>query len=270
MEKFIEKINIYFQENGRILIESLLILVFGVIVIRVIIALVKKGLKKQTKIDPIIIPYIRSAVKVILYIVLFISVAAHLGFSMTSLLTILGTAGLAVSLALQGSLSNMVNGVFLMLSKPFNRGDFVSIDGVEGTIESIGLIYTKLKTFDRQVLIPNSDVSSAKISDISTVSERRVDVAFTVSRKEDIDCVRSAILEVVEKMGDLSLKDPAAQVIVTGLSANGTDIAVRVWVTKENYWPFRNSIFEQIKKSFDKQGITIPGNVTNLMPNKPD
>ena len=265
MDTIIYKINEFFQENGRVLLESLIILVIGIIIIRIIIALVKKGLKKQSKIDPIVFPYIRSAIKAILYIVLFITVAAHLGLSMTSLLTILGTAGLAVSLALQSSLSNMVNGVFIMISKPFARGDFVSIEGVDGTVESIGLVYTKLKTFDRQVLIPNSDVAGAKISDISVVSERRCDIVFTVSRDDDIDHVRNIVLIVIKNMGELSLEDPAPAVIVTGLSANGTDISVRVWVTQGNYWSFRNKIFEEIKKAFGKEGIVIPGNVTDLI-----
>ncbi len=264
MEQAIEKINTFFIENGGMLLRAILILVIGIIVINIVLAAIKKGLKKQSKIDPIMIPYIRSSIKVILYLVLFLWVASELGFSMTSLVTLLGVVGLAVSLALQNSLSNMINGIFIMLSKPFARGEFVSIDGVDGTVQSIGLIYTKLKTIDKQVLIPNSDVANAKIFDLSVLPERRQDIAFTVSHDSDIDHVRSVVLAVVKDAGELSKTEPEPAVVVTNLSTNGIEMVARVWVTPENYWPFRNYIFEALKKAFDREGIVIPRSLIDV------
>ena len=264
MEKYIEVINEYFVENGATLFGTLAILVFGIIIINLIMAVVRKWLKKQTKIDRIAIPYIRSSVKIILYTILFVSVATRLGFSMTSLITILGAVGLALSLALQNSLSNMANGIFLMLSKPFVRGDSVSIGGVDGAVESIGLIYTKLKTANEEVLIPNSDVASAKISCVSAVPLRRCDIAFTVSHREDIGRVRTAALSAVENVAAFSREDPPAEVIVTGLAPNGVEMIVRVQIKPENYWPFRNSAFEELKKAFDREGIFTPGSVSQV------
>lgn len=264
MERYITIINEYFDENGLALLSALVILVLGIIVINLIMTFVRRGLKKQTKIDRIAVPYIRSAIKVVLYLILIMSVLSRLGFSMTSLLTLLGTAGLALSLALQGSLSNMVNGVFLMLSKPFARGDVVSIDGVDGVVESIGLIYTKLKTIDRQVLLPNSDVAGAKISDISVVPNRRCDLSFTVSHSEDIDRVRSVALLAIDSLSPLPQPEPAPSVVVSNLAPNGMEMTARVWTKTEDFPRFRDAAYEELKKAFDREGIAIPGSAVDV------
>ena len=265
MKNVIEYFNVFIEENGRTLLETLAILVIGVLLIKILLGVLKSILKKQNKIDRIIIPYIRSAVKVLLYLILFITIASRLGFSTTSLATILGAAGLALSLSLQSSLSNILNGIFIMLSKPFTRGSAVSIDGVDGVVESIGLIYTKLKTIDKQVLIPNSDVASAKIFDLSVVNQRRFDVKLVLSYKEDIDHVRAVALDVVENDGGLSLKEPVPVVVVTNLCPTGMEISLRVWVATENYLQFSTFIFEELKKRFDKEGIVIPGSVSEVV-----
>lgn len=265
MTKIADSINKFFDENGMLLLETLIILVVGVVVIKVVLAILKSILKRQNKIDAIIFPFIRSIVKVLLWLVLIITIAGKLGFSTTSLATILGAVGLAISLALQSSLSNIVNGVFLMLTKPFVRGSVVSINGVDGVVESIGLIYTKLKTVDKQVYIPNSDVATAQISDLSVVSQRRYDLKLILSYKEDIERIRKIILDVVSLDNGISLKDPQATVVVTNLGPSGMEITLRVWVVPTNYLAFLDYIHEALKKRFDVENVVIPGSFTEVI-----
>lgn len=265
MKQIIEYLNEFLAENSMILLETLLILVLGVLIIRIVLTLLKRILKKQNRIDPIIIPFIRSITKVILYIILFITIASKLGFSTTSLATILGALGLALSLSIQNSLGNIVNGIFLMLSKPFVRGSTVSINGVDGIVESIGLIYTKLTTADRQVLIPNSDVANAKISQLSAVSMRRFDVKLVLSYQNDVDYLREVSLDVVSNDNGLSLKEPEPTLTVTNLLPQGIEITLRAWIIPENYLKFQEYIYEALKKRFDEEGILIPGATTEVL-----
>lgn len=255
MEGFIEKVNNFFETNGMRILQALAILVFGYLIIKLLLLFLKRTLKK-TRIDPIIQPYVSSAIKIVAYIILFVTVAGTLGFSMTSLATILGTVGLAFSLSLQNSLSNMIDGIFIMLSKPFKKGDLVNIEGVEGLVESIGLVYTKVKTVDRQILIPNSDVASAKITDVSVIPERRYDANFTVRFDADIDHVRKVTRAAIEKSG-LSVESMEPVISVAGFGDNGIKMVARVWVKNDDYWTFNNYIYEALKKSFDKEGIRL-------------
>jgi len=258
MERIIDQVNDFFNENSFILLESLVILIVGIIAIRILLTLLKRVLKKQNRIDPISIPFIRSITKVLLYMVLFIMIAAKLGFSTTSLATILAAVGLAISLSLQSSLGNIVNGIFLMLSKPFVRGSVVSIDGVDGVVDSIGLIYTKLTSLDKQVLIPNSDVANAKISDLSSVQKRRFDVKLTLAYAEDISDIRQIMLDVAKNFEKHILDDPEAVVAVTNLVSLGMEVELRVWLEPSNYAAFGGYIYEALKGRFDLEGIVIP------------
>lgn len=255
MEGFIEKINSFFEANGMKILQALAILVFGYLIIKLLLLFIKRTLKK-TRIDPIIQPYVSSAIKIVVYVVLFVTVAGTLGLSMTSLATILGTVGLAFSLSLQNSLSNMIDGIFIMLSKPFKKGDLVNIEGVEGLVESIGLVYTKVKTVDRVILIPNSDVASAKITDVSVIPERRYDANFTVRFDADIDHVRKVTRAVIEKSG-MSVESMEPVISVAGFGDNGVKMVARVWVKNDDYWTFNNYVYEALKKSFDKEGIKL-------------
>ncbi|MCL1830358.1 MAG: mechanosensitive ion channel family protein [Oscillospiraceae bacterium] len=264
MEQIVAYVNNFFEENSTNLLETVAILVVGVLLIKVLLAALKRILKKQNKIDPIIIPFIRSIIKVLLYLLLFITLAGKLGFSTTSLATILGAVGLALSLSLQSSLANIVNGILLMISKPFTRGSVVNIDGVDGVVDSIGLLYTKLKTLDKQVLIPNSDVATAKISDMSVMTQRRFEVKLILSYKEDIDHIREIVFDVINNDDGLSLIDPEPSVVISNLGNSGMEVSIRIWVVSENYLKFGEFIYEALKKRFDEEGVVIPGSILEV------
>lgn len=262
MEEIIAGINRFFEDNGTKILQALAVVVVGYILIKLLMILFGR-LLKRTKIDPIIQPYIRSAIKFIAYILLFISVAGLLGLSMTSLVTLLGTAGLAFSLSLQNSLSNMINGIFIMLSKPFQKGDLVNISGVEGLVEGIGLVYTKIRTVDREILIPNSEVASAKITDVSVMPDRRYDAKFTICYDEDIDRVRAVTLAAIKKSG-MSVEGTDPVVAVDGFGQLGLNMVARIWVKNDDYWTFNNFFYEELKKSFDRENISIPHTVVGF------
>lgn len=177
---------------------------------------------------------------------------------MSSILTVLGAAGLAVSLALQNCLSNLCGGFIILFSKPFSSGDIIEIDGSVGTVKTIGILYTKIMTFDgKTVFIPNGKVSEAKIVNYTETPTRRIDLTFEISYDSDFDKARAAVLEVISSH-KLILKDPAPVVRMGAHNESSVSIDILVWVKNEDFFAARYDMLENVKKAFSENGVVIP------------
>lgn len=232
-----------------------LILLAGTIVIRIITNVVNKMLAK-TKLEKAAHGMIRSLVKTVLYVLLALMAASSLGIDVTGVLALASVATLAVSLALQDLLSNLVGGFTLVYTHPFSAGDYVEIAGQSGTVKEIGMTYTKLLTPDNKLVqIPNSSVVSSEIVNYSCTGTRRVDVPISASYDAPIDKVVAALKEAADVEGVLS--DPAMYAGITGYGAHEIDYVVRVWCPTDIYWDVNNAIVYNIKKVFDREGIEM-------------
>lgn len=206
--------------------------------------------------------FLDSLIRVMLYIVLIIIICNQVGIDTASFIAVLGTLGLTVGLALQGSLSNFAGGVLIIMLKPFRVGDYI-IDngsGKEGVVDRIDLFYTKLITGDNKaVVIPNGALSNAAITNVTQYDKRRVDLAFGIGYADDIEKAKAILLDVASN-DEAVLKDPATIAVVTALDASQVSITVRAWCNTEDYWGVYSRILEKGKKALDDNGIEIPFN----------
>jgi small conductance mechanosensitive channel len=181
-----------------------------------------------------------------------------IGVATTSFIALIGAAGLAVGLALQGSLANFAGGVIILTSKLFRVGDTVEAEGHLGTITEIQILYTILTTFDnRRVIIPNGTLSNATLVNVSANDKRRCDMTFGIHYEDDIDAARAIVQRVLED-DERTLTDPPPRIAVGALSDSSVDLIVRPWVATAELWPYFWDMQEKIKKAFDQGGITIP------------
>ena len=245
-------------------LHALLVLVVGLIVVRIIMNMVDKMLEKSEKLADLKV-YIRSAVKVLLWFLLALMVADSLGFDVTSLIALLSVAGLAVSLALQNTLSNLAGGIMVLLSKPFEVGDFIESEGISGTVAGVDLAYTTIVTVDnKEVFVPNSHISAAKIVNYNRLGKRRVDLNFTASYNAPTATVKKAIKEVVDAQGQLILTDPAPVILLTEYQASSIQYTVRVWVNAADYWTVNGNINEGVRESFKRHGVEMTYDHVNV------
>lgn len=254
-EQFIQ----YLSNNWPRLVGFLLILAFGYVLARIILRITKKALGK-THMDPTGHRFMLSILKVLLYVIVVIIALSQLNVDMTSLITILGVGGLAISLAVQDSLSNVAGGFIILFTHPFKVGDFIEIDSLSGTVKQINLLQTKLTTSDNKaIFIPNGQVSSSRITNYSAEDKRLLAIPVSVSYKEDIDRVKQVLYGLID--GDERiLQDPAPNIYVTAYAASSIDLSVRVWVNNADYWGVNFQFLEQLKKAFDANHISIPYN----------
>ena len=209
------------------------------------------------KLEPAIAGFLQSAAGVILNLVLIFVVVEYLGFSTASLVTVLGSAGLAIGLALQGSLSNLAGGVLLLINKPFSIGDYIVVGTLEGTVKNIGVCYTKLNTPDnRLVVLPNGSLSNSNLINVSE-PERRVDMIIPIAYEDDIRSVRKMLLSFAEEQ-ELVLKTKPVEVYTKEFGADSINLVFRFWVRKENYWPCFFDMQEKVRYGFIENGFTIP------------
>ena len=251
------KIAEYITTFGVRLIIAIVITIIGLKLIKMLTKLIErgKGYKKLTKTAQVLF---KDTVKILLYFVLVITVAGLLGVSMTSMIAVLGSAGLAVGLALQGSLANLAGGFMILLFRPFEVGDFISDGSHDGTVADIGVFYTTLTTVDnKRIMIPNGALSNSAVTDFSAKETRRVDCTFSVAYGSDIDAVKEALMLIMENH-DLILKDPAPFVRLTKHDESALVFTTRAWVKTADYWTVYFDMLEAAKKLFDKKGIEIP------------
>ena len=246
---------------GTKVIIVIILFFIGRYVIRFIRRLVRKSLEKS-KVDNGNINFIDATVKVILYILLIGLLAGYFGVETASIVAVLGSAGLTIGLAFQGSLSNFAGGMLILLTKPFKMGDYVVVSGVgaEGTVDDIGMFYTRLKTVDnRSIVVPNSVVSNTTLTNVTFYDVRKLEVIVGVSYKSDIDKVKRVLSELLDKESFV-VHDKEKQIFVNELNSSSVDIGMRFFVKKSEYWASKWQILEDIKKEFDVQGIEIPYN----------
>ncbi|MFC3606605.1 mechanosensitive ion channel family protein [Stutzerimonas tarimensis] len=215
------------------------------------------GLLKRRELDASLYGFIGSLASVVLRVLLLISVASMVGVETTSFIAMIGAAGLAVGLALQGSLANFAGGVLILLFRPFKVGEFIEAQGVSGTVQSIQIIHTTLKAPDgRVVVIPNGSLSNGHVTNFSREPVRRAEIAVGISYDSDIKVARKVLLEIAKDPRVMA--DPAPLVVVTGLGDSSVNLALRVWVATPDLWPVIFLFTEQAKERLDEAGVEIP------------
>ena len=242
----------------QVIVASIVLLI-GSRIIKFLLKLIKKSLDRS-KVEAGVVTFLCSLVKYSLYFVLAMIILAQFGVTTSSVVAVLGSAGLTLGLALQGSLSNFAGGVLILLLKPFVVGDYI-IDGAtgqEGTVSSITIFYTKLHTVDnRMILIPNGTLSNSSITNVTHMEKRRIDLLIGVSYEANLAKTKQVLLDVV-KSEDKILPGEPVDVYVSELADSSVQMGVRAWVKTEDYWPIRWKMTEDIKNALDANGISIP------------
>lgn len=247
----------HFKNALPSLVMAVIILLIGIIAARLISGVLKRTLKKSN-IDDAARSFLVSLIKIVLYIIVVIMALSLLNVPMSSIITIFGAAGLAVSLALQNCLSNLCGGFIILFSKPFSAGDLVEVNDSLGYVRSISILYTKIETFNgRMIYIPNGKVSDAKIVNYTSTPERRIDITVDIGYDEDFKRARSLILEALSG-NEVFLKYPEPVVRMTAHGESAITLDVKVFVLNENYEGARYDLLELIKEKFDENDIEIP------------
>ena len=215
-------------------------------------------IKVLEKVEPNTRTFVLSALKWLLYIVLVVSIVAILGVPMASVITVLGTAGAAIALSLQGSLSNLAGGIMLVIFRPFKVGDFVEASGVTGTVKEITLFYTVLNTVDNcRINVPNGALMNANIIDYSAEETRRVDLTFASAKSEDPQKIQSLMLEVMDQ-NEKVLKDPAPFARISGGTNEAMQFTVRAWCKTADYWDVYFDLTQAITEKLGENGVQAP------------
>jgi small conductance mechanosensitive channel len=241
----------------RHLLVAILILVLGMYLARLISHWVERAMGRA-HIESTAIRFLTNMTHIVLVAVVVIMALSRLGIPTTSMLAVLSAAGLAVGLALQGSLANLAAGLLLIIFRPFRTGDFIGAAGVQGTVHEVHILTTTLNTIDNlRLIVPNAQITNGIITNFVTNDTRRADLTVGVSYEDDLQTVRQ-LLETLITAHPLVLKEPAPFIGVTDLAENSVNIAIRVWVQRRDFQKVRVDLLEQIKLSFDQHGITIP------------
>lgn len=257
LDGIIKQIEALAVHLGANLLAATAVLVVGLWVINRLTKILKSSLAKKD-FDPSLTPFLANVLSVALKIVLIISVISILGVETTSFIAVIGSAGLAIGLALQGSLANFAGGILILVNKPFIKGDFITVDGVSGTVHLINILNTVLKTPDNQIIyVPNGKVAGGVITNFTQEPTRRLVLNFGISYTDSIPTAKAIINELVEA-DERVLKDPVPSIVVTELADSSVNIAARIWVAKEDYWNVNFEMIEKVKMTFDEKGITIP------------
>ena len=215
------------------------------------------SLLDSRKVDRALHSFIGSLASIVLKVLLLVSVASMIGVETTSFIAVIGAAGLAIGLALQGSLANFAGGVLIMLFRPFRAGDWIEAQGVAGSVDSIQIFHTTLKTADNKVVIvPNGSLSNGHITNYSREAMRRTDINLGIDYSSDIRRAREVLLQIAED--PRVLRDPAPVVFVTGLADSAVNLSLRVWVNTPDYWPVTFEFTELAKERLSAAGIGIP------------
>ncbi len=239
------------------LLLALLVLIVGKIISAIVIRLLKKKALTK-KLDPTVHGFVLSFTKVAMGVIIAIIIVAVLGIPTASVITVLGSVGVAISLALQGTLGNMASGLMLLIFRPFKDGDFIEVSGQSGTVTEIAIFYTSIVTVDnRQVVIPNSTLTSSLLINYSAFKLRRLDVDFNVAYGSDVEKVKKTVMTVLERHKDI-MSDPAPFIRMTDMKSNTLCVTLRAWCEKDNYWDLKFNLLEEIYEEFKAAGIEIP------------
>lgn len=247
----------YATDYGLKLVFALLVFVAG----KWIAGLVRKALRRTMQrgnVDATLVGFLSDIAFYLLMVAVVITAISQLGIQTSSFVAVLGAAGLAVGLALQGSLSNLASGVLIVLFRPFRVGDFVEAGGVSGTVDEIGILATRMRTPDNKgIMVPNSQITGGQIVNFNAFATRRCDMSFRIGYGDDIDRAKAVLGEVLASDARC-LKDPAPTIAVGALGEHGIDLLCRPWVKSSEFWAVYWDTQEAVRKRFDAEGISIP------------
>ncbi len=257
MEETFQKVYDLLMLYGVKIVAAIAIFIIGRWVAKGFRSITERLMEKKN-VDPTIAGFVGNLTYMALLIFVIIAALGQLGIQTTSFIAILGAAGLAIGLALQGSLANFASGFLMIIFKPFKVGDYVEVAGVAGSVEAIQIFTTTLKTPDNKtVIVPNGRVTGDNIVNWTMKGTRRADMVFGIGYDDDIDKAKQIMADVLGK-DDRILKDPPTQIAVSELADSSVNFVVRPWVSIENYWGVYFDAMENIKKAFDEAGISIP------------
>lgn len=256
LEKYFDQAVEMVMEYLPQLVLAIVTLFIGLWLINRLLAAVDRSVGKRF--DPTLSKFVKSIASVGLKILLLVSVAGMVGIETTSFIAVLGAAGLAVGLALQGNLSNFASGVLILIFKPFRVGDWITTGSYTAAVKEIQIFTTILATGDnRKIVIPNSQLTTQPLINISSESTRRVDLNFGIGYDDDIDKARDVIKKIIEDDERIH-KDPEPLIVVSELADSSVNFTVRVWCDAGDYWGIFYALTETVKKRFDAEGISIP------------
>lgn len=248
---------------GQLIVVALIVLFIGIKVSNLLVSMFAKTLDKKY-VDPSLKPFLTSVLGWLLKVAVFIAAVNTAGVKTTSFIALLGTAGLAIGMALQGSLSNFAGGVLILLLKPFKVGDVIKAQGFVGKVDQITTFSTYLRTPDNQIIcLPNGGLANSAIVNVNKESTRRVDFTFGIGYDDDIDKAKATIKSLIDADSRV-LKDPAYVILVGELADSSVNLTVRTWTKTEDYWGVFHDLTENVKKKFDEEKISIPFPQTDI------
>ncbi len=243
--------------KGPQLVGAILTLIIGLWVIRMLVRGMARMMDKRN-VDPSLAPFLRSLTSALLKVMLIVSVIGMVGVQMTSFVAIIGAAGLAVGLALQGTLQNFAGGVIILLLKPFKVGDFINAGGHLGSVREIQIFYTILKTPDNKtIFIPNGSLSNAAMTNFSTEPQRRIEWTFGIGYGDDADLAKSTLRKLLDA-DERVLQDPEPAIALSELADSSVNFVVRAWVNSGDFWAVTVDMNEKVYKAFAAEGLNIP------------
>ena len=257
MEDLFSKVWELLTIYGLKVIAAIAVFIIGRWIAKMLTSLSEKVMNKR-QVDSTIVSFVANLIYIALLVFVVLAALGQLGIQTTSFIAVIGAAGLAIGLALQGSLSNFAAGFLMIIFRPFKVGDFIDGAGVAGTVEAIQIFTTQLLTPDNKtVIVPNASLTAGNITNYSAKGTRRVDLVMGIGYGDDIDHAKKVIMGVLAKEERI-LKDPATTIAVVELADSSVNFAVRPWVGADDYWDVYFNLTENIKKSFDAEGISIP------------
>lgn len=257
MEKFTQWLISWLQNIAPRILGAAIVLLIGWLLSKALVKLLKKALERG-KAEAGVITFVGSLVNIGLKVLIGITAAAQLGFDVTSIITAIGALGVTIGLALKDSMSNVASGVQILFNHTFRVGDYLTVDGVEGTVDRIEIMYTALRTFDnKEIIIPNSELTANVITNYTAQKTRRLDLTYSVSYSTDLAKARGVLEELIAA-NEKALNDPAPLVAVGEHKDSSILIVARVWCATDDYWPLYFEMQETVKNAFDAAGIEIP------------
>ena len=265
----VQLLNNFIVPWGIKIIIAMAIFYLGRMIVGIIVGVVGKLMRSQ-EVDEMLVRFVCSIVKWVLLLFVIIAALSKLGIDTTSLIALLGAAGLAIGLALQSSLANFASGVLIIIFRPFSKGDFVEAGGAAGVIDNITIFTTTMTTPDnKEIIIPNGAIMSGNITNYSARPTRRVDMVFGISYDDDIRKAKQ-LLEGIIAADERVLADPAAVIVVGELADSSVNFLVRPWVNAADYWGVYWDTTETVKLKFDQAGLSIPYPQMDLHINNPE
>lgn len=259
MKEFFNSIGNWFENNWQPIVTVVAIAVIGFILVKLILAIVKRQLSK-TKLDRALQGFVISILKFVLYLILIFSIISSLGISITGLTVVATALSLAVSLAMQDSLKNLVNGFIIISTSLLKQGDWVQVAGVEGSVVDVRMLFTVLKTADnKKITIPNSTILASEVINYNTLKFRRLDFDFSVAYNCDVDLAKKVIRDVIDSC-EMVYNDPAPSVVLSNLGESSLTITAKVWCSSEDYWDTKWYIIDNVFNELKRNDISIPYN----------